>query len=116
MAEATTTTATPDVRVRTVTLYGASDDLIEVEGDIREEFGCYGATDDGPLHVAFSDGTLASIRYGDEGIWRILIHRSGTAKATLKQATDADSDYSDRLTLEGDVLWVVIGPFVAKAK
>jgi hypothetical protein len=100
----------------TVRVYGASDDLIEVDGDIREEFGAYGTDDDGPLYLAFSDGTLATIRYGadEKGYWRIFIHREGAAKSSLRQATDEDTDYSDILTLTGDVKWVVCGPHLAK--
>lgn len=97
-----------------VTVYGASDDLIEVEGDLREEFGCYG--EDEGLWLGFSDGTLARITYGGEGMWRIHVHRNGSAKATKVEATDPDGDYSDKLTLDGDVRWVVCGKYHVKAK
>ncbi len=52
-----------------VIVYGASDDLIEVEGAIREEFT---ANRDGEANLlAFSDGTLLEVTYTDAGIWRI---------------------------------------------
>lgn len=46
---------------------GASDDLIEISGELCEEFGacdCY----DG--RMAFSDGTLLKVEYDQDGIWR----------------------------------------------
>jgi len=36
-------------------VYGASDDLIEIKGDIREEFSRYDSEGD---YLAFSDGTV----------------------------------------------------------
>ena len=55
-----------------IKIYGASDDLIEIEGDISEEFGDFD-TDKHPGCIAFADGTILRIQYGinDEGIWRI---------------------------------------------
>lgn len=93
-----------------VTIYGASDDLIEVEGDLREEFVHY-SNDAEPAYLAFSDGTLLSVVYGGgkEAFWRIAPIRYGAAKYTLHQATDEDKDYSDRVTLDGDIQWVVCG-------
>ena len=62
-----------------ITVYGASDDLIEIEGDISEEFNYpYNADDKGVL-LAFSDGTLARIKYDSGGMWRITPHARGTA-------------------------------------
>ncbi len=89
-----------------LTVYGASDDLIEIEGDIRDEFGYYS---DDPATIVFSDGTVASIAYGadDKATWSIEIHERGTAECVLTKATDEDKDYSDRFTVEG-VEWVEI--------
>lgn len=91
-----------------VTIYGASDDLIEIDGDLSEEFGSYDA---GTQYVAVSTGLLATIAYGqgDEAFWRIHVLVPGTAPYKLTQATDESSDYSDKLTIEGEVAWVVVG-------
>jgi hypothetical protein len=89
------------------TIYGASDDLIEVEGDIREEF--YAV--DGPNYLAFSNGTLLSVVYDDDGMWRIRC-LSGAASVTL--ADDPDTNYSDRADVPGDLLWVAQATGYAK--
>jgi hypothetical protein len=62
-------------------VYGASDDLVEIEGDIRQEQCCFGT--DGMDHgvlLAFSDGTFLEAKYGkgDRGIWAIALLRRGT--------------------------------------
>jgi hypothetical protein len=59
-----------------IEIYGSSDDLVEIEGGIDEEFPADGA---GPHYLAFSDGTLLSIDYGREGIWRINRLATGSA-------------------------------------
>ena len=52
-----------------LTIYGASADLIEVDGDYREEFNHYDSCDDNakPAYLAFADGTVLSITYGAGG-------------------------------------------------
>jgi len=84
-------------------VYGASDDLIEFEGELRGEVGCYGS-DEGPDHaigvlVAFSDGTLLAVRYGKPGlggVWAIAVLRRGEMFERLDICTDEDADpYSD---------------------
>jgi len=92
----------------TVTIYGASDDLVELEGDIRDEFYAKGERDQPPgAMLAFSDGSVISVLYVC-GIWRVNQVQRGSAKAEKVEAIDAASDqYSDRLTLTGDLRWVV---------
>ena len=95
-----------------VTIYGASDDLIEVEADTgwAEEFNP--ASDDKASYLAFSDGTVLSVEYTDAGIWRINRVKSGTLKYEKAEAPADDSkNYSDRATLHGDasLTWVVFG-------
>ena len=93
-----------------VTVYGASDDLIEVDGDIVEEF-TYDQNQitEGNL-LAFSDGTVLRVVYSRSGVWRITTVASGTATVTVTQAPEDDDDnYSDRATVDGDVRWVVQG-------
>ncbi len=95
-----------------IEVYGASDDLIEVDGDISEEWSALsdGASDDGGI-LAFSDGTVLRVAYSPEGIWRVTPLARGTSLAGIRQcaATDDDSDYSDRATFDGEVAWVVFG-------
>lgn len=89
------------------TIYGASDDLIEVEGDVREEFP-YINDEDGDL-FAFSNGVVLRVRYTSDGLWRIDKLASGD-KVAIDSAGDPESDnYSDRATIDDDVFWVVQG-------
>lgn len=99
---------------KSITIYGASDDLLEVEGAISEEFGVYGeAKDDEPFYVAVSDGTLLEVRY--DGCWRLAQAKAGSC-AFSKTEGDPDGDYTDRITLTGDALsWVVVGTKLARA-
>lgn len=88
-------------------VYGASDDLIEVEGTIREEFT---ANADGERDLlAFSNGVVLEVRYDDDGCWRITPLRHPDL-VSIEPAGDPDSDnYSDRATIKGGALWVVHG-------
>jgi hypothetical protein len=89
-----------------ITVYGASDDLIEVEGDITEEFDIDGG---GPL-LAFSDGTVLQIEWTRVGIWRITPLIKGTGVLTITQAPlDDDRDRTDRAVLDADIRWVLRG-------
>lgn len=89
-----------------ITITGSSDDLIDVDGDLREEFGYDNPLGKGDL-LGFSDGTLVRILHDSEGVWRVTRLKAGAAVFTLEQA-DADGR-TDRATLDGDVRWVVHG-------
>jgi len=90
----------------TIVVTGHSDDLIEIDGDIREEFTYTGDEEDNLL--GFSDGTILRITFG--GPWRISIVHRGSADFSLVQAPeDDDENYSDKATLSGDISWVVHG-------
>jgi hypothetical protein len=83
---------------------GASDDLIEIGGDISEEF--YLQNDKGDL-LAFSDGTVLRIEFGDP--WRITPIVRGNAALTILLAAEHDDEGTDVATLDGDIAWVVHG-------
>ena len=86
------------------TVYGASDDLVEIEGGISEEFN---PSDDGPNYLAFSNGTVLGIEYTKLGVWKIVCFAG--PQPVIDPAGGSDSDnYSDRAHLE-DVDWVVFG-------
>jgi hypothetical protein len=95
--------------VKTVTVYGGSDDLIEIDGDIREEFNVYLDNENHKVCLAFSDGTLLSVDYDKDGIWRFNRLVAGTAGYEKREGTDTDTDYTDRVTLAGEIAWVVCG-------
>lgn len=87
-----------------VTVYGASDDLIEVEGDIREEFSL---PEDDSAYLGFSTGVILRVTFGD--VWRIA-PVAGADLVTVVQCPEDDEDnYSDKATVTGDVAWVVCG-------
>lgn len=87
-----------------ITIYGASDDLVEVEGGIREEFNY-----DGYLH--FSDGTVIHAVYNADGIWRLRRTKKGTANYQHKRCDgDNDDDYTDKVILTGTIESVAFWP------
>ncbi len=64
-------------------VYGVSDDLVEFEGDLYGEVGCYGTDEEDRLGIliAFSDGTVLAARYGKPGlggVWALTPLRKGT--------------------------------------
>lgn len=100
--------------MKKVIVFGASDDLIEVDGDIREEFNCY--DEEHPQYLAFSEGTILSIFYSSKGLWEIRRVAIGNAKYSKKEAIEnpKDNEYSDVVTLESDnIQWVVFGSSIA---
>lgn len=89
-----------------ITVRGSSDDIICVEGDLLEEF--YPESDK-PGYLVFGDGTILSVEYGKSGMWTIRCLANGSAAYSKVEATDADRDYSDKVTLDGNLKWVVFG-------
>lgn len=90
-------------------VYGASDDLIEFEGDCRGEVNCYGTDDrDQGVLVVMSDGTILEIQYGklDQGIWGITVLRKGRLFERLDQCESEDADpYSDVAHFRDGIKW-----------
>jgi hypothetical protein len=105
-----------DKNAATVELTGSSDDLIELDGALYEEFNYVDNIGEGDF-IGFSDGTVLRIEYGRSGVWRITPVVSGTAKLTIEQAPENDDDqYTDKAILEGDVTWAMHGIGIAAAK
>ncbi len=93
--------------IKKLTISGASDDLIEIEGDIRDE---YYANCEGTNYLAFSDGTCLKLTYESGGCWRIYILSMNAKIIEHFIATDPDgTEPNDRLTIEGDIKWLVCG-------
>jgi hypothetical protein len=85
-----------------ITITGASDDLIEVDGDISEEFN---PSDGEDSLLGFSNGVLLRVRYDEDGIWRIT-PLAGQVKMTHGSAVE---DTNDVATLLTPADWVVCG-------
>lgn len=99
------------------TISGASDDLIELQGDFSEEHGCYFDSAKG-MNVSCSDGTKLRVEYN--GNWNITVKESGTlfnrivlGNPAEEPHTDKDcqdcSAYSDVVVLNDGIEWVKIG-------
>lgn len=97
-----------------IQIYGASDDLIEIAGDWQDEIGYVGDEDDHGTCLALSDVTLLSVRY--DGCWRFAVLIVGTVPFTRVDAEAEDKIgsrpdgkpwYSDVLTFDGKIKWVV---------
>lgn len=96
-----------------VTISGHSDDIIQIEGDIVDEF--YPGRDrEEPYHLAFSDGTVLTVFYDNDGVWRLFQKKRGRTEFA-KTEGDEDSG-TDTVTLTGDVDWVLGGQAFARAK
>lgn len=96
-------------------IYGASDDLIELEGPVSDEIDCYKEASDG-LSIKCSDNTKARIEY--DGEWKIEIEEEGMLFDKIVPSNDEishqDEDakdctsYSDVLVLKEGVTWIDI--------
>lgn len=106
-----------------VIIYGSSDDLIEIEGDVTEEFYALAEYNNGEeecgAFLAFSDGTLLRIRYDEGGVWRITpVSVPQMSMLDVQQSPEMADDkdgYSDVATLStvGRVDWVVLASELA---
>ena len=91
-----------------IKIYGASDDLIEIEGDIREEFNWFPDDENEKRLLAVSDGTLLRVWYDENGIWRLNRIAAGNSHFS-KVEGDAVEDTPDIVELNGVVIkWVVL--------
>lgn len=97
-------------------IYGASDDLIEIDGEISDEHNQI----DFSGKVICSDGTEAKLEYNDDGIWKFSLIEMGNKYLDLIESKGDDvphthefarglSSYSDVLVLDDGIEWVKIG-------
>lgn len=78
-------------------IYGASDDLVEIEGDMEDEIPCY----EQDVEILVNDGTRLRAHYGTGGMWRLSVVQTGTeTTVTHTPASDPDTNYTDMVTLE----------------
>jgi len=100
-----------------VTIYGAGEDLIKVDGDMYGKFTVDAATSTDGAVLALSEGTVLRIRHDDHGVWRITPVFHGGGMLSIKQAPregDANN-HSDRVTVQGLILWVILGNSIVTA-
>ena len=87
-----------------VKVYGASDDLVEIENSQykEDEIGCY----DHDVRIRFLDGTIIRVGYPKDGlaIWWVEIEKQGTAKQKLTICDDEDARiYSDIFEIDSEI-------------
>ena len=87
-----------------VKVYGASDDLVEIENSKykEDEIGCY----DHDVRIRFFDGTVIRVGYPKDGlaIWWIEIEKQGTAENKLTICNDEDARiYSDIFEIDSEI-------------
>lgn len=87
---------------KTLKFYGASDDLFEVEGAIREEIGCFNEL--GIYHLKSAEGeVLVVATYTDEGCWAIglgQVEEGAPVPAWPVSYSMHERGYSAQLTIE----------------
>lgn len=88
-----------------VTIYGVSDDLVEIDGsEYREnEIDCY----EKDVRIQFNDGTLIRVGYPKEGkaVWWIEVEQEGTAHHHLAICEDEEqTPYSDVFVIDAEIL------------
>ena len=87
-----------------IRIYGASDDLVEIEGSEyqEDEIGCYNHD----VRIWFEDGTVILVGYGkeDAAVWWIKVEQSGTGNCTLTECNDVDAEiYSDIFEIDSEI-------------
>jgi hypothetical protein len=82
---------------------GASDDLIEIEGELCEEFNAYNCSDG---TMAFSDGTLLDVEYDNDGIWRFRVKYKGSLYDRKVEGSVSD-DTNDEIYFKPGLKWCV---------
>lgn len=96
-----------------VTIYGYSDDLVEIENSQykEDEIDCY----DKAIRFFFVDGTIISICYAQGGVWKITHEAIGKAWYELTRCEDDDGDaYSDVFKIDSEIISYEV--FTPKAK
>lgn len=79
-------------------VYGCSDDLVEIEGDVRAEFDALLEEDTKGLLLSFSDGTVLAMKYclNFPGVWGARVYNKGSLFKEVEVCTDSEAKvYSD---------------------
>lgn len=86
-----------------IKIYGASDDLVEIEGSAYEqEISCYKQD----VRILFLDGTIIRIGYPKEGmaVWWIEVEADGPTPHTMTVCEDEDARiYSDVFEIDSEI-------------
>ena len=99
-------------------VYGASDDLIEFEGDFTGEVSHY-SSNDKPALIVMGDGTLLEIQYGknDVGIWAVRLVKKGELFDRIDQCDDEDDcPHSDVAHFRDGIKMAYVGKDFVRVK
>lgn len=92
----------------TTTITGFSDDLIEIEGDINEEFTAPAWKDDLESGVlTCSDGTALRFEYDKGGLWRFFPIFMGHLFVRVDQGNE-ETDTCDVVHFKDGLKWVAM--------
>lgn len=95
--------------MKTLQITGYSDDNIELEGAIREEIGFFPKDENDAVVLVVSDGTVLSVTYDQNGIWRIVPIYHGSAEYEKRDGSVSEDTF-DVVTLRAENFqWVVVG-------
>jgi len=84
---------------------GASDDLIEINGELCEEFDACDLNDG---KLAFSDGTLLGAEYDSDGIWRFkVIFKGPCFDHKVEGCMNEDDGTNDEVHFKEGLAWAV---------
>lgn len=91
--------------MKTISVTGAGDDVIVLDGDVKDEFDSH---DPVGAVLTFSDGTQVRAKFFER--WEITVETRGSASVKIEQAPihNLDREYTDRVTVTGDLAWVEI--------
>ncbi len=92
--------------------YGASDDLIEIDGEFSEEFSCYIRDDNEKIILALSDGTVLDVKYTDYGVWRFTLVAKGLlydGKEEGYEDAEGRLENSDVVRFKDGIKWAILG-------
>ena len=91
----------------TTRVYGCSDDLVEIEGELEGEISSF----ENEVLLAFSDNTLLLVEY-NKGIWKITEIRRGDLFDRVDVCTDPDAEiYSDQAFFFKGLEWCYLARF-----
>ena len=80
---------------------GASDDLIEISGELDEEFNAYDCSDG---TMTFSDGTMLTVEYDNNGIWRFKPDFKGNLFEKIENGS-VEEDTNDEVYFGNGLKW-----------
>lgn len=91
-------------------VYGASDDLIEFEGDVSGECGGHDGEDAGGKGtlLIFDDGTILEVKYGKAklAVWQVVCVKPGALFDRIDPCFDSNADpYSDVAHFKNGLQW-----------